>query len=410
MNSIVENKPTVSQVETRTAANQAEQEITSSTEVTKNWSNIFRAVTNAVVRQGETDPVKLGNMILKLREAKNSESGWDVVKEQAEWIVKTLRGGVIPWAHTFLDNAPRATWVGEENGGLVILSKPMTHINRIYFGDKARVHHYKSNLWLAYDDIAKLGGKIKQGESHSKFLRMKAITVDVTPEDRDTIHEDNRRYERQEVIHIPIYLQLFNWDQCVNMPAHPEIEPDIPIPAEELLGTLPSEPGYQHNGACYYDVDSDLINMPCLAAFMDEEAFFGMKAKFLAISTGSPSRLNREGFRDRAKRGGANSYDQDTLQAEIAASMLCQRAGIKDYPVRNGEHHAQKWAFEIERNPRLLTDAGLNAQRSVSYLLGENTTPINVPTEDESKPTEDEDMDATVGPFDSRERPEQVTG
>ena len=287
----------------------------------------------------------------------------DAYARITERILADLERGVRPWCKPWGGDqlAARVTRPRRANG------KPYSGINVLLLWLEAIEAGHRSPTWMTYRQAQELGGQVRKGERGAPIVYMGETTR--TRRDEQTGEESE-----QGVRFLKTYT-VFNVGQIDGLPdvfRVPEPEaPALPGPepiaqAEAFFAATGAE--IRRGGAhAFYNVGSDHIGMPSLAAFRDAESFYATLGHETVHWTRHPSRLDRSFGR---KRWGDEGYCREELVAEVGAAFLAADLGL-DLELR--EDHAAylaSWIEVLKGDKRAIFSAAAHAKRAVKFLHG----------------------------------------
>jgi antirestriction protein ArdC len=121
-------------------------------------------------------------------------------------------------------------------------------------------------------------------------------------------------------------------------------------------------------GRAFYSPKEDRIQLPEMASFHDEAAYWATSLHEHAHWTGHKTRLARPGIVNMTGFGSAE-YAYEELVAEISASFLCKHAGVQ----REGldDQHAAylaSWRKALSDDPSIIRKAAGEAGKVLRYL------------------------------------------
>jgi len=210
--------------------------------------------------------------------------------------------------------------------------------------------HYNSNVWLTFNQIKKMDGKLKKGSKGTPiyYFEQKKIKV------KEEIENKNGDKEIEEKMEIKFLLRkynVFNGDDIEG------IEFNIPE-----LKTLPIKDSFQSiidNASKYipiqhsdpaYSPTKHILYMPKIEEFNNVDSY--MAALFHELSHSTIKFV-----KDYSKRKNF-SYAEEELVAEISATFLCSYTGV-DYPMDRHASYIKSWGTEVEEKSfyKILTEA-----------------------------------------------------
>lgn len=268
-------------------------------------------------------------------------------------IIELLEQGTIPW---------RKPWSSAGPPMNAITKKPYSGINLWLL----TCLPYKSNLYLTFDQVTRLGGTVNKGEKG--HLVTFWMLIDKEKKD-DT--------EKEEKIPFIRYYKIFNVDQCNGIPVSAldtQWERQIyPVAVcEGIVQSMPNAPQIRfEKQKAFYDPIDDYINMPPMKRFNDSEAYYGTLFHEMIHSTGHKSRLSRKSLTEMAEFG-SPTYSFEELVAELGSCYLCSYAGIGQKELRNSVAYIQGWLSQLRSNYWYIVLASSQAQKAANYILNKN--------------------------------------
>jgi antirestriction protein ArdC len=283
-------------------------------------------------------------------------------------IIEQLEKGTIPWRQPWKEAGPPRNFIS---------SRPYRGLNVLLLASLG----YPYNLFLTLKQINELGGSVRKGEHACPvvFWSKKEGEPDEKGE--------------KEIKRILRYYSVFNFDQCINIPANKISDlrwnDEQPIETcEQVLNNMPQKPKIQHKGqGAYYIPTTDIINMPKLKTFLDSEAYYTTLFHELVHSTGHESRLKREAVMNTEKYG-SESYSEEELVAQIGACFLSAHTGSSMKHFENDAAYIAGWLKKLNDDKRFILFASAKAQRAVDYILNVQFSPLPEEAETENAQTE----------------------
>jgi len=282
----------------------------------------------------------------------------DVFALVTNQIIDHLEKGTVPW---------KQPWTKKGLPRNLVTRKSYRGINVWLLNSL----NYEENMFLTYNQVRDLGGKVRKGEKAHLVVFWKWI---------DKKSEQSTEKDTSKKIPLLRYFQVFNIAQCIDIPQRhlPVIitNPNNPIEiCEAIVESMPNAPVIRHMGdEAYYQPFFDLVNMPSIARFVNSETYYSTLFHELIHSTGHKSRLNRKEIQtDVTNR--ADAYSLEELTAEIGACYLNSFAGIGGLDFANHIAYIQGWLKRLHDDKRLIVYASAQAQRAADYIL--NLKPTN---------------------------------
>lgn len=273
----------------------------------------------------------------------------DVYQIITDRIIDMLEKGTVPW---------QKPWTS----GPMAMPKNLVS-NKMYNGINIfllATQGFDSPYWLTFKQAQERGGHVKKGEKGSPCIFWK-------------IYEKEDENAENGVKKLPClrYYTVFNADQCegidapkidiVTYPENEKIEK-----AENIQLYMQNRPTITYGGSsAYYNMTSDLVNVPKLERFEKPAEYYSALFHELAHSTGHQSRLNR----DMSGCFGSNPYAKEELIAEMTAAFLCSHCGIEVTTLENSAAYIQGWLKALRNDKKLVINAAAAAQKAANYIL-----------------------------------------
>jgi antirestriction protein ArdC len=278
----------------------------------------------------------------------------DVYSIVNERIIAHLEKGTIPW---------RQSWT---NAGLpknIITGKYYRGINVMLLASL----HYRQNCFLTFKQVHDLGGTVKRGEVSCPVIYWNWI--------------EKKNKDTKEVEKIPVlrHYNVFNIDQCENLPKErmPPISelPNDPINSCELiLRNMNNTPEIHHKEhRAYYHPQRDYINLPDIKSFDKSTSYYGTLFHELVHSSGHKDRLNRKELVQNNPFG-SKSYAIEELTAEMGACYLKSYAGIEIEELEDSSAYINGWLEKLKNDRSFLIHASAEAQKAVDYILNNKSS------------------------------------
>jgi antirestriction protein ArdC len=278
----------------------------------------------------------------------------DVYQLVTDQIIALLEQGVIPWQKPWNDSGIPMNLLSKRQYRGINLWLLLTL-------------NYERNLFLTWDQIKSIGGSVMAGEKG-------AIVVFWKPLQKKTEENNN---EKEKNVPMLRYYKIFNIAQCRNIPTEliPKVDEGahefIPkIECETIIHEMNDAPRIQHKEQkAYYDVVSDLINMPKQKSFQTIDSYYSTLFHELVHSTGAEKRLGRRTLKDMAPFG-SESYAMEELIAEMGSAFLCRFAGMLPNEIKNTVAYIDGWLEVFKKDKRFLITAAGQAQKAADLILG----------------------------------------
>lgn len=277
---------------------------------------------------------------------------FDIYAAVTDRIIAQLEQGIIPW------NKP---WTGLQSGAVSgATGKPYSLLNQMLLG--------KPGEWYTWNQIQKLGGKVRKGEKSSMVVFWKQIPIK---------EEDPATGEKVERL-IPMlkYFNVFHVDQCEGIEAK-TIDPDAIDPAtdettDSIIADYLNRSGvtleHRKGDEAFYRPADDLVVLPIRQQFQSMAEYYSTTFHELTHSTGHSSRLNR--LTGKAFFGN-EEYSREELVAEIGAAALMNHCGVETGgSFRNSTAYIQSWLRALRNDKRMIVSASGAAAKAFDLITG----------------------------------------
>jgi antirestriction protein ArdC len=273
-------------------------------------------------------------------------------------IIAQLETGTIPW---------RKPWASSHGMPRNLISnKEYRGINVFLLG----CQQYSSPYWLTYNQAFAKNGNVRKGEKSTMVVFWKMMDKGYGASDGD----DNSDTVVSGRVPLLRYFNVFNVEQCENLPVPPSETPIYqftPIEkAEQIIKNMSNRPEitYGGNRAGYTPV-SDKIRMPYEDRFEKSEEFYSVLYHEIGHSTGHKSRLGRKEVIEHHEFG-SEEYSVEELCAEFCSSYLCGVAGISNQTIELASSYIDGWLNVLKKDKKMLVVAAARAQAAADYILG----------------------------------------
>lgn len=218
---------------------------------------------------------------------------------------------------------------------------------------------YQNQNWMTYKQAQALGAQVKKGEKSTMIIFYKKLNVTEKSSGGDDVQKS-----------IPMlrgYL-VFNAEQIENLPEkynHKPIEQERKISnlhQVALNAGLDVELG---GAAAFYSPAKDIVKMPQVEAFIDNNHFEATLLHELTHLTGHKTRLDR--FK-KFDRFGSQSYAFEELIAELGSAFACAKLGIENTGLQHAEY-INSWLTVLKKDKQAIFKAASEAQKACNWLL-----------------------------------------
>lgn len=282
----------------------------------------------------------------------------DIYTRVTSKIIADLEKGVRTWLKP---------WNAEHLANRI--TRPVRHngegyrgLNIILLWAAAVEHGFTANQWMTFNQAKALGGHVRTGEKGETVIYADRFVTTETGEDG------------QDIDRVIPYLKsytVFNVEQIEGLPERfsPKPEPvNTPLTRDQGLEAYfaATKAVIRHGGnQAYYNISSDVIQMPPLECFVETEQYYATLAHEAIHWTRHASRLHRDFGR---KRWGDEGYAQEELVAELGSAFLCAQLGITPEVREDHAAYIHSWLNVLKNDKRSIFIAAAHAQRAVDHL------------------------------------------
>lgn len=302
-------------------------------------------------------------------------------KERVEEKRKELVDTLLKYIETNPERWERGWYsVSNEPAFNPISQKRYKGLNAFYLYALSEINGYKDPRWLTFKQAKDLGANVKQGEhaanifywnlydKSTKQSFSEETVKDLSAEERDKYFDDNVR---------PVlkYYQVFNADQCDNMPEYKRTAEEQSMAEEErahqnalierVISNSSAPISYGGNQA-YYSPSTDSIRLPEIKHFKTMQDYYATALHEIAHSTGHQSRLNR----DLQTTFGTQKYAKEELRAELASIFMQIDMGVS-IEGNHFENHASylaSWLKAVKKDVKEFYSASAEAEKISEYV------------------------------------------
>ena len=263
----------------------------------------------------------------------------DIIVDQ---IIEKLEQWVVPWRKSWKWGTPSNYVTGKEYRG----------INRLLLS----MSEYKTNYYVTYNQIQKMGWKLGKGEKSTKILFYGIY---------DDKKDENIKHS------ITRYYHVFNIEQTNLIPLDfLEQEQEVPEykKAKNIFYEYMDRPVVRPWKNPCYSVQEDTIFIPEVEKFESLDEFYWTLFHEMIHSTGNISRLAR-GWVIHMNYFGSGTYSREELIAEIGSTFLCNSCNILSDTLDNSVAYIQNWLKFLKENKREIITASNHAEKAVWYIL-----------------------------------------
>jgi antirestriction protein ArdC len=283
---------------------------------------------------------------------------YDVVTTK---ILTALENGTAPWQKPWdsVLGAPKSLSSGKHYRG----------VNAFLLGLEQAEKGYRSAYWLTFNQMAKLGGKLK-GEKGSQKGTLVTFWKMIPIEDEAT--------GKKKTIPFLKHFYVFNLDQTEGIEKLPKDAFPVarPVPSAEerhaaaqaVVDGWAAKPVIKHGGdSAHFTWSTDELAMPLVESFNGLDEYYATLFHELTHSTAAEHRLDRAESRNNVF--GSHAYGREELIAEMGAAFLCAETGIQA-TLSNSAAYLASWIKTIKEDPRAVIVAAGKAQKAADLILG----------------------------------------
>lgn len=215
---------------------------------------------------------------------------------------------------------------------------------------------YKDSRWLTFNQVKKLGGKVKEAQKSTPIFFMKPV--------EKTIKNEKSGKEEIEKYFLMQSYNVFNIEQTEGIEYEKEIisstNQDATI--EEFIKNIAIQ---EFRGEPAYSPKDDAIFMPHSHEFENSNEFYSTYFHELSHSTGHQTRLDRF---EKYTVYGDERYAFEELIAELGSAFLGMEFGLKPNSKKQASY-LSSWITALKEKPNILYSAASSASKSTNYLM-----------------------------------------
>ena len=275
---------------------------------------------------------------------------FDIYSAVTDRIIEQLENGIIPW---------HKPWTGIASGAISgTTGKPYSLLNQMLLG--------KPGEWYTYNQIQKLGGRVRKGEKSSMVVFWKQTPIkEEDPATGETV---------ERMIPMLKYFNVFHFDQTEGIERKtidPEaIDPATDSAADAIIADYIQRSGvkleHRKGDEAFYSPSADRVVLPLREQFQSMAEYYSTAFHELTHSTGHSSRLDRI---SRRAFFGNEEYSREELVAEIGAAALLNHCGIETgSSFRNSAAYIQSWLRVLRNDKKLIVSASGAAAKAFDLI------------------------------------------
>jgi len=221
-------------------------------------------------------------------------------------------------------------------------------------------YNYEYNHWATSKQWKSIGGSIIAGSKSANRLQRV-----VTP----FIIKDNE--DKDKLIGFGAKC-VFNRDQVENIPPVIKIKKESAIinkkKIESWIDKLLIKINHTTQPRAFYNVTDNYIHLPNLDMFHNQDGYYSTKFHEIIHATGHKSRLNLE----LKSKNQVKEYATEELRAELGASFLCAKFGLKMDKREDHAIYIKSWIKALENNYEILWQTCKDAQLAIDWCDEKN--------------------------------------
>lgn len=256
--------------------------------------------------------------------------------------------------------------------------KPYRGINALNLMCLSAAHNYSDPRWATFNQITKLGGRVKRGE-RSTFVFFWSLYDKATKKDfddnvlKDMSDEERNAYIKENVRRVSNTYSVFNAEQCENLPTL-QLMPDAELKkrdtsavVEQVIKNCEAKIYHDQTSRAFYSQTLDEIHMPKVDQFKTINDYYATALHEVAHSTGHESRLNR--LTDDMFVS-PDEYAQEELRAEMASVFMQLDLGITldGSHIENHASYLKSWLEFAKSKPDAFFRAAADADKISLYV------------------------------------------
>lgn len=312
-------------------------------------------------------------------------------------MVNQRRNEMIDVVLSYMEQNPTEWQSGWQKFGCPInatSSKPYRGINLLFLTVVSMARKYTDNRWVTFNQAKQLGASVKKGEKAVPVLYY-SIYDENTKKDfdpatvADMTQEERIEYEKKYVRAYTKFYQVFNAEQCVNMPervvkamdeAERQRQNEL---VERIIANSAAPVLYDGGDSAYYSLSTDDIHLPLIEQFNTMQDYYATALHEIGHSTGHQSRLNR----DMSGSFGSEKYALEELRAELSSMFLQMENGIEleGRHIQNHSAYLTSWLKVAKDNKTAFTSAVKDAMKIADYINDHYNVAAAARSQDDTK-------------------------
>ena len=251
--------------------------------------------------------------------------------------------------------------------------KPYRGINTVCLWAAAQTKGYERGEWATYQQWQDKRAQVRKGEKATTVVFWKFANNASETEDGDESPKSGSRL---------LFTRGYSVFNAAQVDGYtPKADPDMPMPerierADAFFQAIGANLKHGGNRA-YYAPDSDHIQMPPFAAFIENVSYYSTLAHEHTHWTAQASRCDRQ----LGKRFGDNAYAAEELIAELGAAFTCAHLGFSTEPREDHAQYIKSWLNVLKADSRAIFTAASKAQHATDWMIqrtGQSVRPAGV--------------------------------
>ena len=279
----------------------------------------------------------------------------DVYQRVTNQIIEAIENGTGEWERPWnSDHAasrmPVNVTTGKSYRGVNVLSLWSSAFSKAYVGNK----------WGTFKQWSDMGCAVRRGEKSTTGVFWKDVN-----QSQDQAQGSEQEEGRTRRI-LASAFALFHSDQVDGFEPEPEKKKspfERVVRADAFFGSVPVKIVHLKDMP-FYDLKSDLVNMPRPETFKDAISYYSTLAHEATHWTGHPSRLARE----MQHRFGDEQYAAEELIAELGAAFIAADLELEADPRVENAPYIQSWLRILKSDKYAIFNAAGHAQRAADFL------------------------------------------
>jgi antirestriction protein ArdC len=243
----------------------------------------------------------------------------------------------------------------------VTSKKPYRGINTVCLWAAAQAKGYESGEWATYQQWQERGAQVRKAEKATTVVFWKFANNAAETEDSDESNKSGSRL---------LFTRGYSVFNAAQVDGYtPKTELDMPMPerierGDAFFRAVGASVQHGENRA-YYSPDSDNIQMPPFAAFVENVAYYSTLAHEHTHWSAKADRCDRQ----LGKRFGDNAYAAEELIAELGAAFTSAHLGLSTEPREDHAQYLNSWLKVLKADKRAIFTAASKAQQAADFMI-----------------------------------------